>query len=260
MSNFPYVYSETVKYFSEPSVQSSLGLDHAHITFAARNISRLAVYCWPRVPPDVMVPISIHFMFTHFLDDIIEDNHSEMESFADDLFRGNEQKNPVWRILIRHFPNLLQHYGCFSQFNIFRSTLDYFQGCWIETHGFQGFPGSNCYPLYLRRLGGLGDICGACLFPSTCFDERETFEEVTTVLAQMERIVPFVNDLFSFYKELLSPKARNPRDENNLVMNYCHVEGISLQQAFDRLADDTINAVRTMQDLFDDRRTPMAYL
>lgn len=98
-----------------------------------------------------------------------------------------------------------------------------------------------------------GAIFGACLFPIAQFDEKEILEEMTTVIAQMESITAFVNDLLSLYKELLSPRARNPRDQNNLVMNYCHVEGTSLRQAFDRSTDDTINGVRRIQELFDGR-------
>jgi trichodiene synthase len=257
LRNFRHVYVETVKYFSEPSIKSALSLDDQTITLQSRNISRLTVYCWPKVPLRVMVPISIHFMFTIFLDDILEDHYDHMESFSEDLFRGRDQKNPVWRVLLHHFPNLLQHYGGFCQLTILRSTLDFYQCCWMEAHSFHGYRGSDCYPLFQRRLGVLGGMCGACLFPTSSLDENEVFDELATVLAQMDPVTMFVNDLFSFYKELLSPRARNPRDQNNLVMNTCQVEGISPLQALNRLTGNTINGVRRMQELFNnDKRTP----
>lgn len=43
-------------------------------------------------------------MFTHFLDDIVEDYHSNMESFADDLFRGSEHKTPFGEFCSVYYP------------------------------------------------------------------------------------------------------------------------------------------------------------
>lgn len=117
-----------------------------------------------------------------------------------------------------------------------------YQGNWIERHKFRGFPGAHEFPLYLRRLTGMGQCVGAQLFPTEDFDDRVLLPEITIAVAQIELIVPLVNDLVSFYKEW-----DEPRDQTSLANNYCKVDGISLEVALDKVAGDTI---RCCQQLF----------
>jgi trichodiene synthase len=216
-----------------------------------RTCVQLVVFSWVNISPQVMVAISIYFVYTNFLDDNNNDPNPDMGSFSEDLIHDNQQKHPFWRLMNGHFSDLLRHYGSFCGFTIIRSTLDYFQGYWIETRNFQGFLGSHYYPLFLRRLNCLGGICGGSLFPAENFDEKALFEEITTVIAQIEPMVAFVNDLVSFYKEF-----DNPRDQVSLVTNYCQVEGMTLQQAFDRLTDDAIHSIEQLKVIFDGGKTP----
>lgn len=52
----------------------------------------------------------------------------------------------------------------------------------------------------------------------------------------------FVNDMISFYKEF-----DDERDQTSLVNNYCHTEGINLDQALEKLTQNTIhNSVQLM--------------
>lgn len=62
----------------------------------------------------------------------------------------------------------------------------------------------------------------------------------------MENLMVFVNDLISFYKEF-----DDPRDQTSLVKNYCHVEGISLDQSLDKLTRDTIHCCEQMVAVFE---------
>lgn len=62
----------------------------------------------------------------------------------------------------------------------------------------------------------------------------------------------FVNDLISFYKEF-----DDPRDQTSLVKNYCHVEGISLDQALDRLTRDTILRCEQLLAVFEGKDPKM---
>ena len=121
-----------------------------------------------------------------------------------------------------------------------------FQGCWIEQYNFHGFPGSREFPLFLRRLNGLGHCVGASLFPAEQFNEQALFTEITTAIAQMEPLMVFVNDLISFYKEF-----DDLRDQTSLVKNYCQVEGISLDQALEKLTRDTISCSEQMLNVFE---------
>ena len=95
-------------------------------------------------------------------------------------------------------------------------------------------------------MNGLGHCVGASLFPAAQFDEQDLFVEITSVIAQMENWMVFVNDLMSFYKEF-----DDPRDQTSLVNNYCQCEGISLNQALDKLTRDTIHCSEQIFSVFE---------
>lgn len=126
--------------------------------------------------------------------------------------------------------------------------MSVFEGCWIEQYNFLGYPGAHDYPQFLRRMNGLGHCVGASLFPKAQFDEQALFVEITSVIAQMENWMVFVNDLMSFYKEF-----DDPRDQTSLVNNYVRVEGITLDQALDKLTRDTIRCSEQMVAVFKDK-------
>ena len=246
-----YVYSETAKHFSQPYQQELLKVSPKKLAAAMRTATNVTVCCWVKVAKEVMVAISIYWVYIIFLDDSNKDPSLQMSSFVPDLLGGNQQKHPFWRLVAGHLPDFLSHYGGFCSLAIIRSTLDYFQGCWIETRNFQGYEGSRYYPGFLRRLNGLGGICGGSLFPAAQYDENKLFNEITTVIAQIEPIATLVNDLFSFYKEY-----ECPRDEISLITNYCHVEGKSFQDAFERLTADTVGCIEQLKSTFDRTKTP----
>lgn len=246
-----HVYAETARHFEQPLQQELLRVNSKILGPAMRTSVQVVVYCWTKVSPQVMVAISIYFVYIVLLDDSNLDPRLDMASFSDDLLHGREQKHVFWRLMNGYLSNFLCHYGSFCGFTIMRSTFDYFQGCWIEAHGFKGVPGSHYFPLFLRRLNGLGGICGGSMFPAEDFDEEVSFNEITTVIAQAEPVVAFVNDLISFYKEY-----DGDREEPGLVSNCCHVEGISLNQAFDRLTSDTINSCERLLTVCDNQNAP----
>ena len=248
-----HVYFETAKHFAQPSQKDALKVHSKRMEAAMRTSVQLIVLCWVKLPPHIMVSLSIYFVYMILLDDSDDDPRSNMESFAQDIIHGREQKSTFWRLMNDHLAsNLLLYYGGFCSLSIFRSTLDFYQGCWIETHNFQGLPGSKYFPLFLRRLNGLGGICGASLFPKANCDEETLFEEITTVVAQIEPVIALVNDMISFYKEF-----DTPRDQINLITSQCRAEGISIKEAFDRLTADTINCVHQLQTVFHHDRSPL---
>jgi len=225
-SDLRYVFHGTMKHFSQPRVRDVLrDRDHERLPSAIRTITRVVVFCWVKVPRDVKVALTIYLVYILLGDDISEEPSSYMESFVDGFLQGSEQRHPIWRLLFKFFPEVLGHYGSFTRLTMVKSTLEFIQGCWADRQGFQGFPGSREYPMFLRRLNGLGDVCGATLFPTVQFDEDASFEDLTTVIAQLEPIVALVNDLFSFYKE-------TGAEEGGLVRNLCRVDGFVCRPGF----------------------------
>ena len=251
LKTLQHVYSETAKHFAQPAVQDAMNVNPEKMAVVMRTSVQVTVYSWVKVPLKVLVAVSIYFVYIAWYDDVDEDPRPKMELFCDDLLRGKEQKHPYWRLMTDHLLNFCRLYGSFCGLAIIRSTFDHFQGCWIETNQFQALPGSDCVPLFLRRLNGLGHVCGASLFPIETFDEQAVFDEVTTVLAQIDPVVTWVNDLMSYYKEF-----DVPRDQINLVTNMCEVEGITAEQAFDRLTDDTVRSVDRLEAVFAGGKSP----
>lgn len=121
-----------------------------------------------------------------------------------------------------------------------------FQGCWIEQHNFHGFPGIHDFPLYLRRMNGLGQVVTGMLFPTRHFDEKALFTEIASAIPPIENIAMLVNDLLSFKKEF-----DIPQEQTNLIKNYCAVDGISLDQALDRVTNDIIYNFEQLFSIFE---------
>lgn len=253
VTNLRYVYAETAKYFAQPTQQAAIKAKPARLNAVMRTSAQVVVYCWTKVSLDVMVAVSVYFVHIVLLDDTTNNPAPEMETFCNDLVHGKKQKHPFWMLMNAFLPKFLSHYGGYCGLSIMRSTFDYFQGCWVEQHDFHGYAGSEYFPLYLRRLNGLGAICGGSLFPSEDFDEEALFPQISTAIAEIEPPVAFVNDLMSFYKEY-----SNPRDQVNLVTNCCAVEGISVQESFDRLTEDTIRSSLRVIEVLDDKDPKVA--
>ena len=86
------------------------------------------------------------------------------------------------------------------------------------------------------------------MFPMAQFDEKALFTQITSVIAQIENWMVFVNDLMSFYKEF-----DDPRDQTSLVNNYVRCDRITLDQALDKLTRDTIVCSAQLIAVFKDK-------
>ncbi|THY33590.1 hypothetical protein D6D01_02198 [Aureobasidium pullulans] len=243
-----YVYTKTAEHFAQPVQQNSLQVKPKKLQASIQTIVGMVVYSWARASHEVMADLSIHYTYTLLLDDSTDDPTFDMSSFFVDLVAGNTQKHPWWRMVNAHLPEVLKHYGSFCSLNLVRSTLDFFQGCWIEQSNFNGYPGSYDFPQFMRRLNGLGHCVGASLFPRVQINESEHFLEITTAISQMENWMVYVNDLMSFYKEFDAE-----RDQTSLVNSYCEVEGITLDQALEKLTNDVIVDSRQLKAVFKDK-------
>ncbi|KAI0168707.1 trichodiene synthase [Pestalotiopsis sp. NC0098] len=240
-----HVYYHTAKHFDQPIEQAELEVSPKRLQAVMRTSTLVTVYCWAKCPLEVMVGVSIYFVYIIMLDDSSKIPAAQMTTFCEDLIEGRVQKHPFWQRMNAHLTNFLHLYGGFCGMTIFRSTLDFFQGCWIEQKNFGGFPGSGYFPNFLRRLNGLGGISSATLFPSSEFDEELVFEEIVTAVAQIEPQLTLCNDLISFYKEF-----DNPRDEINLVSNLARCNQVDWEVAFKQLTDDTILYCKQLVDVF----------
>ena len=119
-----YVYSKAAEHFAQPVVYDSLQTDSKKIEAALQTVTMMIVYCWAKLSPEVQTLVAIHFTYCVLLDDSVNDPHSTMALFFQDLTHGRPQTDPWWRLMIDHLPKLLRHYGAFGTLNIIRSTFD----------------------------------------------------------------------------------------------------------------------------------------
>nr|UWK20044.1 trichodiene synthase [Trichoderma gamsii] len=245
-------YATAAEHFAQPHVQQALKVPPKRLDAALKTIVGMCVYSWCRVSQDVMADLSIHYTYTLLLDDSREEPADTMVTWYEDLLNAKPQAHSWWRLVNDFIPNVLRHYGGYCQMNIVRSTIDFFQGCWIEQHNFKGFRGSSDYPGFLRRINGLGHCVGASIWPIELLDEEEHFLEITTAIAQMENWMVWTNDLFSFYKEYFTE-----RDQTSLVNNYVACDGITMEQALDKLCKDTIRSSEEIIQVFHDKDPKM---
>jgi trichodiene synthase len=261
LSNFPIskkydAHILQTAYFAQPLQQETLkSISSTRMASTIRTITQFIAYTYSKVPRDIQIHCSIYWCLITILDDEINnDPNSKMGSFCQNLIQGKEQQHPFWILMKEHLPRLLDHYGNFSSFNTFRATIDYFEGCWIEQHNFHGYPNSKSdYPFMLRRFGSLGGAVGGTLFPGREFDDQKLFKEFSSLMAQMDGPVAFVNDLLSFFKEFNNEEYDNVGEEVNFVSCIHTAHGLTLEQALERVSGLAIDSCVKLFAVFEDK-------
>ncbi|KAL8791861.1 MAG: hypothetical protein Q9195_005523 [Heterodermia aff. obscurata] len=217
-------YAGAAQHFFQELHQGELDVSLRFFEPVLASIVTYVVYCYPQIPADVKADLAIFFTYAAILDDdTSEESQPCMETFFEDLIHEAAKAELI-------------------------SDAVVFQGCWIERHNFQGFPGSHDFPLFLRDLNALGHGVTGALFPARQYDEQTLFTEIVAAIPSMNNIVMFINDLMSFYKEF-----DEPRDQVSLVKNYCVVKGISLDQALEKLAHDAVRSCKQLFAVFEGR-------
>ncbi|KAK6450105.1 trichodiene synthase [Trichoderma asperellum] len=247
-----YCYAKAAEHFAQLHIQEALKVPPKQLDAALKTIVGMCVYSWCRVSQELMADLSIYYTYALLLDDSREEPADTMVTWYGDLLNAKPQAHGWWRLVNDFIPNVLRHYGGYCQMTIVRSTIDFFQGCWIEQHNFKGFRGSSDYPCFLRRLNGLGQSVGAFIWPIKLINEEKHFLEITTAIAQVENWIAWTNDLFSFYKEYLVE-----RDQTSLINNYVECEGITINQALAKLCKDTIRSSEEIIQVFHDKDPKM---
>jgi trichodiene synthase len=97
-------------------------------------------------------------------------------------------------------------------------------------------------------MNGLGHAVGASIWPVEMFDETKLFKEITTAICMMENWMVWVNDLISFYKEF-----DDPRDQTSLINNYAYVEGLTTDEALEKLTANTLRVSEQIMAVFADK-------
>ncbi|KAG8527325.1 uncharacterized protein KY384_007477 [Bacidia gigantensis] len=239
-------------HFEQRLRNGTLRASPKHVWHAMRTGICFTVCTWAHASLSLLVDMSIFWIYTVLLDDDSAKDGANLNtgSFVMDLINGTGQQHQVWRLMKEHFPALMSHYGPFCELTIFRSSLAYVQGCWIESHGILGDRGADLYPTFLRNLTALPEACAGGLFPKDMFNEEEHLQDMAILSAQLTPYVNSVNDLLSFYKEV------GDDDQVNFVRAYCRVHGVTMQEALNRVADDAIHSLEQLRAVFNKETAP----
>ncbi|KAF7370121.1 Trichodiene synthase [Mycena sanguinolenta] len=214
VKNLSYAYAQAAKHFVQLHVLEGLrNVKPKKLEAALQTITGMVVYCW------LMASLTIHYTYTLLLDDSDGDPEPMMRNFFGDMMAGRSSSTR----------------GGSSSMSTSPTTIDFFEGCWIEQYAFHGYKGSEDYPDFLWRMNGLGHTVRASIWPAVQFNEWQLFREITTAVAMMENWMVWVNDLISYYKEF-----NNPQDQTSLVNNYCRVSDLSLSEGLEKLMANTL--------------------
>ncbi|KAG8528567.1 uncharacterized protein KY384_006739 [Bacidia gigantensis] len=208
------------------------------------------VYSLGNLSIPLLVDLSIYWTF-FFINELGGFKDPSMETFLPDLLSGAEQRSEFWFLMNEHLPRLLSHYGPFCGLTIFRSTLGWCQGSWLEKRNIIGYPGAHRYPTYLRHLTGLSENGCVSLFPKEIIDEDENLQHIAVLLPHMVTYVDKVNDLFSFYKEV-----HDPDDRINAATTYSHAHGVTLQESFEYIVEEAVSCLEQIRTVFTKGRVP----
>jgi trichodiene synthase len=124
LQNLEYVYSEAVRHFAQPCVNDALKVEPKKLEAFLRTVTRMVVYSWVKTSPTQMAALTIYYTYFAILNDSKDNPYPAMDAFCDDMINGRQQRHPWWRLVNKHLPNVLKHYGPFCAFNIYRNTLD----------------------------------------------------------------------------------------------------------------------------------------
>ncbi|KAK4504361.1 hypothetical protein PRZ48_005277 [Zasmidium cellare] len=213
LSTLRYCWMKGAHYFAQSHVQETLNLESEFVDARLATVVQMVVYSWSTVPLEVKVDLSFLMIAPKIT---------------------LQQCARSGRIVSRVGLQIILGYDF---------SISNYLGLWIENAKFGGYAGSRQFPLFLRRLTGLGHAVGATLFPSEDFDDQELFGDITSAIVELDYYMFLVNDFISFYKEY-------EQEDMILVKNYARTESISVSDALDKVSQEAIEAADRLMCVF----------
>ncbi|KAF4595177.1 trichodiene synthase [Ophiocordyceps camponoti-floridani] len=242
-----FVYSEAVKHFAQPQVRETLHKKVETIDKVLRSTACVIVCCSTRASSKLRTVLTIYFTYLIIFDDSQDDLRPSMQGLLEDMVTGRPQGYPWLKLVNDQFLQVMKYYGPFCSLGIYRNTIDFVQGRWIEMQDFTGFRGPGDYPNFLRRLSCLGHSVAASLLPADQFDEGELLVEMTAAICLVEKGMIAINDLLSFYKEY------EEGDETSWAILYAEVNGVSQTEALAQLASNIVSVSNETSTVFSEK-------
>ena len=225
-NSLPYPRNRHLEAMSEVKL-ADLGLSH-HDLQPTADIHKLACHyahsCFTHQRLDLKVYVAVYTWALLVVDNLFLDS-PEIQTFALKFGTGESQGHPLLDSLVRllkyETPKLFG--PCVTNL-IISSTLDGINGHVIESRFSNGFPHSmSGFSAWIRAKTGYGDAYVYFLFSEREFPESKWLGCYIQGLPNFAKVICYINDILSFYKERVLRRENNTLISNLAEENQCDV-------------------------------------
>jgi intracellular sulfur oxidation DsrE/DsrF family protein len=228
---------------------------HVYVPTAAG----LAAYSYPKLPFGAQLYITIYTALILFIecDDHNQTTLYELENFG--LIACSTTKyftNPA----LVYYSRLLseetsKHWGPYASGTIFRASLDFLLGVFLETKypkGLPTVPTGTCaqFPFFQRYKTGVGDAFTMFCFLEAMFPEQKYLGRYIQVVPEMMNVVNISNDVLSFYKEHVVGD-----EENTLIFNRARTQRADPFQILEEQAEQVVACKNSVRRALDEEKS-----
>ncbi|KAL5522421.1 hypothetical protein ACEPAG_8437 [Sanghuangporus baumii] len=220
---------------AEASARGYLGGDDAILRRSIGVGATMAVTAYAHLRDEgVKIYITLYTGFVVYLDDLFVSHIDAIREFVSRFVARQPQQLKVlddFAALLLETPRFYDAMVCNI---ILTSTFDFLSSLLIQ-YDVLGVPMPTFtveYPMFFRRLSGLGNAYSAFIFPTSIPVQSWIF-----AFPDIAYCVCTLNDILSFYKEDLAGEA-----EENLIWLTARNRNISVYESLCAIANDTVEA------------------
>ncbi|KAI0670935.1 terpenoid synthase [Trametes maxima] len=169
----------------------------------------IAESAYAHTPRQHRILIAIFTTYWLYIDDVANHRGEDLAEFGRYFIRGQKQPHPVLQRAALQLLEMHEYYPRIGADSIVISSLDAFVGMYIEHASKDTLisPGATKYPYFLRLKTGLVPPYGHFNFPKGWRDPAD--QRYLQLLPEIDLMTIAINDILSFYKELLSGETNN---------------------------------------------------
>ncbi|KAI0643138.1 isoprenoid synthase domain-containing protein [Trametes meyenii] len=203
----------------------------------------IAESAYSHIPYEHQLIVALYTAYMVHVDDLGNRDLDALGQFGRRFVAGEGLVDPVLERLRGFLQDVYVHYPPLSADTITVSTLDSVVGMFIEftAKDMAVAPGAARYPAYLRQKTGIGPAYVLFNFIKGWRDPRDNFH--LQLIPDIEHFTCAINDILSFYKELLEGETDN----------YIHLRAAAEQKdplvILHELSEETLQSIYNVQAL-----------
>ncbi|KAI9058171.1 terpenoid synthase [Trametes sanguinea] len=187
--------------------------------------------------------IAIYTTYCVYIDDLGHRDLDALGQFVKRFIARQDLQDPVLQRFVRQFQEIYEYYPRLSADIVNAKSLDAFIGMYIEftAKDMVVAPGATMYPAFLRLKTGIGIAYALFNFVKDWRDPSDNF--YLQLVPEIEQFTDAINDILSFYKELLAGETDN----------YIHLRASAERKdpvvVLRELLEETLDTIRRVKDL-----------